>query len=197
MAIDVSAAQVQSAHIKEGLEELNIAVNTLNNYRSEIQASWKGDESVYIIKAIDQTIEKLRALRIPMSDTASSVVSTAKTIAKEEQAAKEKAEREAKAKAEREAKARAEKEAAEREKKQKEQMAKNLRISEAQRAYDEILAKRDEIQKALDDLEKRIKKASPLSRVSLSAQKVSLGVELNIWNEKLAEAEKALAAAKR
>ena len=82
-------------------------------------------------------------------------------------------------------------------KKQKEQMAKNLRISEAQRAYDEILAKRDEIQKALDDLEKRIKKASPLSRVSLSAQKVSLGVELNIWNEKLAEAEKALAAAKR
>lgn len=197
MAIDVSAAQVQSAHIKEGLEELNIAVNTLNNYRSEIQASWKGDESVYIIKAIDQTIEKLRALRIQMSDTASSVVSTAKTIAKEEQAAKEKAEREAKAKAEREAKARAEKEAAEREKKQKEQMAKNLRISEAQRAYDEILAKRDEIQKALDDLEKRIKKASPLSRVSLSAQKVSLGVELNIWNEKLAEAEKALAAAKR
>ena len=197
MAIDVSAAQLQSAHIQEGLEELNIAVSTLNSYRGEIQASWKGDESAYIIKAIDQTIEKLRALRIQMSDTASSVVSTAKTIAKEEQAAKEKAEREAKAKAEREAKARAEKEAAEREKKQKEQMAKNLRISEAQRAYDEILAKRDEIQKALDDLEKRIKKASPLSRVSLSAQKVSLGVELNILNEKLAEAEKALAAAKR
>ena len=109
MAIDVSAAQVQSAHIKEGLEELNIAVSTLNSYRGEIQASWKGDESAYIIKAIDQTIEKLRALRIQMSDTASSVVSTAKTIAKEEQAAKEKAEREAKAKAEREAKARAEK----------------------------------------------------------------------------------------
>jgi len=197
MAIDVSAAQLQSAHIQEGLEELNIAVNVLNSYRGEIQSSWKGDESAYIIKAIDQTIEKLRALRTQMTETASTVVSTAKTIAKEEQAAKEKAEREAKAKAEREAKARAEKEAAEREKKQKEQMAKNLRVSEAQRVYDEILAKRDEIQKALYDLEKRIKKASPLSRISLSAQKVSLGVELNIWNEKLADAEKALAAAKR
>ena len=197
MAIDVSAAQVQSAHIQEALEELNTAITKLNNYRSEINANWKSDESAYILLAIDQTIEKLREIKARMSVTASSVVNTAKTIAKEEQAAREKAEREAKAKAEREAKARAEKEAAAKEKKQKEQMAKNLRIAEAQREYDELVARRDEVQKALKELEKRLKKASVLTRASLSAQKISLGMELSMLNEKVAEAEKTLAAAKR
>ena len=189
MAIDVSAAQVQSARIKDAVEELNTAISKLSNYRSEIQTNWKGEEAAYICKAIDQTIEKLRALKTQMSAVATSVVNTAKAIQKEEKAAKEKAEREAKAKAE--------KEAAEREKKQKEQAAKNQRIAEAQKAYDEVLAKRDEIRKSLDDLEKRIKKASALTRVSLTAQKVSLEIELDIWNEKLADAEKVLAAAKQ
>ena len=198
MSIDVNAAKVQSTRIKEQLEELETAVRRLKIYRSDVTAAWKADEVSYITKAIDQTVDELNAIKKLMSSAAVSVVNTANTIAAEERkAAQEKAEREEK---ERQARKKAQEEAAEKERKQKQQkdaMARNIRVSQAQQAYNEALEARNAKQAELDALKKKMKNASVLTHAALVTKGMALEIELEELNKALAEAERALEAAKK
>ncbi len=176
MALDVSQAKAQALQLESCQSDISQARKQLLEYRACIAENWQGREVVYILQCIDDTIAQLDGISKTIGPLATSIVSTATTIRREEEAA------EAAARAERERQRREEEARKERERAEalaREQAAaqasaqqaaqKQQRIQQAQSAYDAADHHLRELEKQRKALEKD--KPSPFLVFSYSRYK--------------------------
>jgi len=193
MAINVNQARSQADQLAAYSEQLNQARQKLMQYRTEVAESWQGQETRYLIQAINQAITRLEGAKSELDAVSRDVVSIAQTIRAEEEAA-ERAAREAAAReaAAREAAAR---EAAAR---QQAQAAKDQRIRQAQDAYNQAVNHLNALQKEYDNiLKKRSNTWSLIKKVQYTDQLNDLAQAIAAAQKQCRDRKNALDAARR
>lgn len=193
MAINVDQARSQSAQLEGYAAQLSQARQQLLRYREEVAAGWQGQETTYLIQAINQAIARLDGAKSELNAISRDMVSAAQKIRAEEEAA---------ARAAREAAAReaAAKEAAAREAeaKRQAQAAKNQRIRQAQDAYNQAVEQLNALQKEYESIaKKRDNTSSVFKKLQYMAQLAELAQAIAAAQDQCRQRKDALDAARR
>ena len=194
MAINVNAANNQSAQLNDNISKLRDTKRQMQAYRSSVSNNWQGKEVTYILTAIDRVIGDIDSAIRNLDSLSDDIKSVATQIKREEDAAAAAARAAAeRAAAERAAAARAE---AARAEAARANQAKQQKINAAQNSYDKACRDLDTLKNQKKQLEKDIKKANIFTRWNLQNQLDELNKKIKTAEGKVQSTYNALRTAK-
>ncbi|MBR4858863.1 MAG: hypothetical protein IKU08_06725 [Clostridia bacterium] len=87
MSINITAANNQANQIYSYAQQLRNTKTQLLSYKSSLQLNWSGQEVPFILKSIDQTLDRINAIIKELELLSNDVKGAANTIKREEEAA--------------------------------------------------------------------------------------------------------------
>jgi uncharacterized protein YukE len=87
VGINTSAARQYADRLRSHETQLTQAKNNLRTYRSTLSSNWHGEESVYIVRAIDQVLTQIGNAQNQLMPLARDIEEIAEQIRREEEAA--------------------------------------------------------------------------------------------------------------